>query len=104
MPIYEYQCRSCGERTEFIQRASEAHKSDCPQCGETDSLKKLISSPAIQFKGSGWYLTDYSDKGKKNKAAEEKESSSSATEASTTESKKTKKSTSKQESVSVSGK
>ena len=104
MPIYEYECRSCGERTEFIQRASEAPKSDCPQCGEAESLKKLISSPAIQFKGSGWYLTDYSDKGKKNKAAEKKESSSPAVETSASESKKTKGSTEKQESASASGK
>ena len=104
MPIYEYQCRACGKQMEFIQRASEALKSDCPQCGETDSLKKLISSPAIQFKGSGWYLTDYSDKGKKNRASEKKESEASSSEASSTESAKTKESTGKQNSASASGK
>jgi putative FmdB family regulatory protein len=57
MPIYEYQCRQCNERHEVIQRFSDAPASECPKCG--GDLKKLISSPAIQFKGSGFYKTDY---------------------------------------------
>jgi putative FmdB family regulatory protein len=75
MPIYEYKCESCQEVMEFIQKFSDAPKTDCKICGARSSLKKMVSSPAIQFKGEGWYLTDYSDKGKKVKAEAKKESS-----------------------------
>lgn len=57
MPIYEYQCQSCSERHEIIQKFSDAPLTVCPKCG--GEMKKLISSPAIQFKGSGFYKTDY---------------------------------------------
>lgn len=57
MPIYEYQCNDCKERHEIIQRISEAPLTHCPKCG--GEMKKLMSSPAIQFKGSGFYKTDY---------------------------------------------
>ena len=57
MPIYEYQCSQCKERHEVIQRFSDAPMSHCPSCG--GDVKKLPSSPAIQFKGSGFYKTDY---------------------------------------------
>lgn len=57
MPLYEYQCRSCGERVEVIQNLSEPPYSHCPKCG--GEMKKLLSAPAIQFKGSGFYKTDY---------------------------------------------
>jgi putative FmdB family regulatory protein len=57
MPIYEYVCGKCGKKTEVIQRVGEAPIKVCPHCG--GRLKKAISAPAIQFKGSGWYVTDY---------------------------------------------
>lgn len=57
MPLYEYQCAACGHRFEVIQKYSDAHIEVCPKCG--GAVRKLISSPAIQFKGSGFYLTDY---------------------------------------------
>ena len=57
MPLYEYQCQKCGERVEIIQRVSDKPYSHCPKCG--GDMKKLISAPAIQFKGSGFYKTDY---------------------------------------------
>jgi putative FmdB family regulatory protein len=57
MPIYEYQCRQCNERQEIIQNFSDAPLTECSKCG--GEMKKLISSPAIQFKGSGFYKTDY---------------------------------------------
>ena len=57
MPIYEYLCSQCNERHEIIQRISEEPLTHCPKCG--GEMKKLISSPAIQFKGSGFYKTDY---------------------------------------------
>jgi putative FmdB family regulatory protein len=58
MPIYEYACQKCGKKTEAIQRMGEKTLKICPHCGGTD-LKKLASAPAIQFKGSGFYKTDY---------------------------------------------
>ncbi len=64
MPLYEYQCQSCGDVTEVIQRLSDDPLSTCDECG--GELKKLISAPAFQFKGSGWYVTDYADKGGSN--------------------------------------
>lgn len=57
MPLYEYECQSCGHRFELIQKFSDAPPSACPKCG--GAVEKLVSSPAIQFKGSGFYLTDY---------------------------------------------
>ena len=60
MPLYEYQCDSCGHRFERIQKFSDPPIETCPVC--SGPVHKLISSPAIQFKGSGWYITDYSKK------------------------------------------
>jgi len=60
MPLYEYECDSCGHRFEVIQKFSDAPIDKCPKCGST--VRKLMSSPAIQFKGSGWYITDYAKK------------------------------------------
>jgi putative FmdB family regulatory protein len=60
MPIYEYECLSCGKRTEWLQKMSDPPLAACPNCG--GEVKKLISSPAVQFKGSGWYVTDYAGK------------------------------------------
>ena len=57
MPLYEYRCTNCGERTEVLQHLGEAPLRECPRCGGT--LEKLISAPALQFKGTGWYVTDY---------------------------------------------
>ena len=57
MPLYEYQCDACGKRFERIQKFSDPLVSVCPECG--GAVRKLLSSPAIQFKGSGFYITDY---------------------------------------------
>lgn len=62
MPLYEYQCDSCDHRFEVIQKFSDAPIEVCPSCG--GAVQKLLSSPAIQFKGSGWYITDYARSGK----------------------------------------
>ncbi len=64
MPIYEYECGACGERREFIQKFSDSPKRKCPTCGAL-KLKRLISAAAFHLKGSGWYVTDFRDKGKK---------------------------------------
>ena len=60
MPLYEYQCLNCGKKTEVIQKFDDAPLAACPACG--GEVKKLISSPAFQFKGTGWYVTDYAGK------------------------------------------
>ena len=62
MPLYEYECEACGKRFEKIQKFSDPHVDVCPNCGK-GPVKKLPSSPAIQFKGSGFYITDYAKKG-----------------------------------------
>jgi putative FmdB family regulatory protein len=67
MPLYEYQCQACGHRFEKIQKFSDAPLTSCPACGGV--VDKLLSSPAIQFKGSGWYITDYARANKGGDAA-----------------------------------
>ena len=62
MPLYEYECQKCGERFEEIQKFSDPLLSEHDDCG--GALKKLLSAPAIQFKGTGWYVTDYARSGK----------------------------------------
>jgi putative FmdB family regulatory protein len=73
MPIYEYECRKCKAHTEVFQKISDKPLVKCRKCG--GRLEKLLSAPAIQFKGSGWYVTDYSSKGKAEKADSEAASS-----------------------------
>src|ERR671924_321266 len=60
MPLYEYQCEACAHRFERIQKFSDPPIETCPSCA--GRVRKLLSSPAIQFKGSGWYITDYARK------------------------------------------
>ena len=60
MPLYEYQCDACGHRFEVIQKHSDPPIEKCPVCGKT--VHKLQSAPAFQFKGTGWYVTDYARK------------------------------------------
>lgn len=69
MPIYEYQCGECGRRTEALQKISEAPLTDCPSCGRP-ALRKLISAAAFQLKGTGWYETDFKNKGREKPHAE----------------------------------
>jgi putative FmdB family regulatory protein len=76
MPLYEYQCESCHERFERIQKFSDPPVDVCPKCGK-GPVRKLPSSPAIQFKGSGWYITDYARKSGDATKSETKSSSSS---------------------------
>ena len=62
MPLYEYQCPKCGCRFERIQKFSAPDPKKCPNCG-AGKLERLLHAPAVQFKGSGWYVTDYARKG-----------------------------------------
>ncbi len=63
MPIYEYECSACGHRLEAFQKMSEAPLTECPECKKT-TLNKLVSAAGFQLKGTGWYVTDFKDKGK----------------------------------------
>jgi putative FmdB family regulatory protein len=63
MPIYEYECLKCGNHVEVMQKMSDEPLTKCPKC-KANKLEKIISQTAFQFKGSGWYVTDYSNKGK----------------------------------------
>jgi len=60
MPLYEYLCKKCGHRFERIQKFSDPHVKKCPDC--KGAVEQVISAPAVQFKGSGWYVTDYAKK------------------------------------------
>ena|SRR5579871_1239644 len=97
MPLYEYQCKKCGHTFEKIQKFSDKMVKKCPECG--GQVEQTISAPAVQFKGSGWYVTDYAKKshapssssdsaGKDSKDSkkEEKKSESSSKDSSAKES------------------
>ncbi|MFY9644674.1 MAG: zinc ribbon domain-containing protein [Terriglobales bacterium] len=76
MPNYEYLCKKCGHRFEEIRKFSDKHPKKCPECGGV--LEQVISAPAVQFKGSGWYVTDYAKKGGSSPASTSSSSDSSS--------------------------
>jgi len=86
MPIYEYECRKCGAHVEAFQKVNDKPLTKCRKCG--GKLEKKISAPAIQFKGSGWYVTDYGKTTKSEKSESESttESKSEKTDKKTKES------------------
>jgi putative FmdB family regulatory protein len=87
MPLYEYQCKKCKHTFEKIQSFSDPPIKKCPKC--KGPVEKLLSAPAVQFKGSGWYATDYASK-PSSKAAEESSTDGAKTEpAKANDSKKT---------------
>ena len=77
MPIYEYECQSCGHHLEAIQKMSDAPLTDCPQCARA-ALKKRISAPGFRLSGGGWYETDFKTGSKKNLAEKGGDTSSSS--------------------------
>ncbi len=86
MPLYEYLCSACAHRFERIVKFSDPALKTCPQCGK-DTIEQMISAPAVQFKGSGWYVTDYARKNSSpgsssNKSEGSSDSTSSAKEGS----------------------
>ena len=83
MPLYEYECEVCAHRFERIQKFSDPPADTCPTCGK-GPVRKLLSSPAIQFKGSGWYITDYARKGGSDKSSSAASSTTSDTSKSET--------------------
>ncbi len=83
MPLYEFKCQTCGNRFERIERASSLHDGVCPKCG--GASHRLLGAPALQFKGSGWYVNDYAKDNGSGPSESEKETAS--VPASTTETK-----------------
>jgi len=109
MPLYEYKCEKCGHQFEKIQKFSDKMVKKCPECG--GRVEQMISAPAVQFKGSGWYVTDYANKssgvsgsdGGKESKKEEKSKTESASADGAKES-STKESSSKESSTKESAK
>lgn len=98
MPLYEYECQSCGRRTELLQRFSDEPLTTCPECG--GKVRKLPSAPAVQFKGTGWYVTDY---GRGNGNGSRSESKSGAGEAAAASDKSSSESTAKKSETKTAG-
>jgi putative FmdB family regulatory protein len=98
MPLYEYECKKCHHRFERIQKFSDRHLKKCPDCG--GQVEQMISAPAVQFKGTGWYVTDYpkkssrdssrngdsGEKSSKDEKSKDEKSKSSATKSGTSKS------------------
>jgi putative FmdB family regulatory protein len=90
MPIYEYECRKCKAHMEVFQKISDKPPVKCRKCG--GRLERKISAPAIQFKGSGWYVTDYASKATKGEQSESEPAAESKTDKPDKTDKKTKES------------
>lgn len=71
MPIYEYRCGACGHEKEVLQRMSDKPLTKCPECGKR-TFRKLVSAAGFQLKGTGWYATDFKNKGAKPGAKQDK--------------------------------
>ncbi len=82
MPIYQYNCQSCGHELEVLQKVSEAPLTDCPQCGAA-ALKKGITAAAFRLKGTGWYETDFKNKHKPKDADQAKQKGTAGADAKT---------------------
>ena len=100
MPIYEYQCDSCGHELEKLQRMSDDPLRDCPDCGEP-SLRKLLSAPNFRLKGGGWYETDFKDKNQRNLAGDGAKTEAGKSDSDKSDKKGGAKSGSKSESMAV---
>jgi putative FmdB family regulatory protein len=101
LPLYEYACLKCKRHTDKIENMNGPHLKKCPHCG--GKVESVITAPAIQFKGSGWYVTDYgkktaggdsgkSDKGEKSEKSEKAEKSEKSESKTASSSKEQKKS------------
>ena len=89
MPLYEYKCEKCGHRFEKIENVSASTTKKCPKCGS--KAERMLAAPAIQFKGSGWYVTDYAGKnagGNKSDSSDGKKSGEKSASASDSDSAK----------------
>jgi putative FmdB family regulatory protein len=97
LPLYEYKCDKCGNKFERIERVTAPETRKCPTC--KGKAVRLPSSPAIQFKGSGWYVTDYAGKGSSSSEKSSSESGESKSTSSASDGGSAKKDTSAKESI-----
>ena len=108
MPLFEYECSKCGHRFEKIHKFSDRSIKTCPKCG--GKVARLPSAPAIQFKGSGWYITDYARKGqsggeeKSSKPGDEKSSNAAEEKSSKAEKSTKEEKSSKEQKISKTSK
>jgi putative FmdB family regulatory protein len=72
MPIYEYRCSACGFQNDYLQKLSEPPLTDCPECGKA-TLAKQVTAAGFQLKGTGWYATDFKNKGSGKDSAKKDE-------------------------------
>ena len=79
MPIYAYRCSACGYQNDYLQKISDPLLSECPECGKS-TFQKQVTAAGFQLKGSGWYVTDFRDNGKKAKPAKDESKGASASE------------------------
>jgi putative FmdB family regulatory protein len=91
MPLYEYQCKKCGHKFERIQLFSAPLVKKCPECG--GKVEQMLSAPAVQFKGSGWYVTDYPKKSSGGSASKSDSDEKGGSSAESKDSKKAEKKT-----------
>jgi putative FmdB family regulatory protein len=110
VPLYEYECDACGRRFEIIEKFSDPPPEACTECGK-GPVHRLLSSPAIQFKGTGFYITDYAQKGKSDSSStppagktSDSGTSDNKTNGGTTKSEATKSDTAKSESSATTSK
>jgi putative FmdB family regulatory protein len=75
MPIYEYRCSACGHQNDFLQKLSDPPLTQCPECGK-NTFSKQVTAAGFQLKGTGWYATDFKNKGSTKNASSEKSGSS----------------------------
>jgi len=99
MPLYEYECSACGHQYEVIRKFSDPPEQNCPKCG--GAVHKLQSAPAFQFKGTGWYVTDYAKSGQSEGKSESKDGGKAENKADA-DSKKDSASATKSESTTTS--
>jgi putative FmdB family regulatory protein len=101
MPLYEYECKKCHHRFERIQKYSDPHVKKCPDCG--GKVEQVVSAPAVQFKGSGWYVTDYAKKSSASGSSSSSNGDSSDSSGKKDEKKESKSESSKSESSKTEG-
>ena len=101
MPIYEFECKKCKAHSEVFQKLNDKQPTKCPKCG--GKLERLVSAPAIQFKGSGWYVTDYSNKATKSEKSESEPAAEKKSDKKTKESSPAKSTTDKASPPKASG-
>lgn len=82
MPIYDFQCTSCGHKLELLRKISDSSTTVCPNCNQ-ETFSKMLSAPSFQLSGSGWYATDFKDKKVSKSSSSESVESTTKTDAST---------------------